>query len=79
MGAHIKDENNQFLIVAEVEDLSLAFGGAFTARAGWLGSSLLTLLVFWWLAARVTSNIRNLTQAAEKFGAGDYGANYCRR
>ena len=29
-------------------------------------------MLFWFLAARVTSNIRSLAQAAEKFGAGDY-------
>ena len=73
MGAHIKDENNQFLIVAEVEDLSLAlFGGAFTARAilAWFViARIIGLLV---ASGAVTSNIRNLTQAAEKFGAGDY-------
>ena len=62
------------VIVAEAEDLSLTLiGGPFTARAilAWFVIDP-ALLVFWLLAARVTSHIRNLTQAAEKFGAGDY-------
>ena len=73
-GAFIQVEDGSYVVVAEKADLSLTIlGGDFTARAilAWFVIAP-ALMLFWFLAARVTSNIRALAQAAERFGAGDY-------